>query len=109
MFGSVKKAGKPKDTSHLPPIIRYTDKCYCAQDNISYPDFTTQHFSSNRQEGACPQCHGLGEELQVDLEKVLDVHSPYLQAILPWRDSRLGQAILKKLAHNYKVDENAIW
>lgn len=64
---------------------------FCAQCNISYPEFTTQHFSANRQEGACPTCHGLGEILQVDFDKVLDPMSPYNQAILPWRDSALGQ------------------
>lgn len=87
-------------------IIRYTDKYYCPTDNISYPEFTTQHFSPNRQEGACPTCLGVGEQLQVDFEKVLDPFSPYLKAILPWRDSNLGQAILKKLAHVYQVEES---
>jgi len=31
-------------------IRRYTDKMYCAECNITYPEFTTQHFSPNRQE-----------------------------------------------------------
>jgi len=92
-----------------PPIVWYTDKYYCAQDNISYPEFTTQHFSSNRQEGACMQCQWIWEEMLVDFDKVLDPFSPYLMAVLPWRDSRLGQAILKKLAQVYQVDENATW
>jgi hypothetical protein len=36
---------------------------------------------------------------------VLDPFSPYLEAILPRRDSKLGQAILKKLAYKYQVDQ----
>lgn len=55
------------------------------------------------------QCHGTGEELIVDLNKVIDPMSPYLQAVLPWRDSKYGQAILRKLAQVYQVDENALW
>lgn len=89
---------------HREPILWYTDKYYCPKDNISVPEFTPQHFSPNRQEGACTTCHGLGEELQVDFDKVIDPGSPYLQAILPWRDSSYGQAILSKLAHKYDVD-----
>lgn len=87
----------------------YTDKYYCPKDNISYPEFTPQHFSANRQDGACAKCHGLGEVLQVDFQKVLDHFSPYLQAILPWRESQLGQAILQKLAQKYDVNEKQVW
>jgi len=45
----------------------------------------------------------------VDFEKVLDPFSPYLKAILPWRDSALGQAILKKLAYTYQIHEDSFW
>lgn len=90
-------------------IVRYTDKYYCPKDNIAVPEFTTQHFSPNRQEGACTTCHGLGEELQVDFDKVLDKNSPYLKAILPRRDSAMGQGILTKLAYKYDIDSNVKW
>jgi len=84
--------------------IRYTDKYYCAKDDIKYPELSPAHFSGNRQEWACEKCHGLGEILQVDFEKVLDPYSKYLKALLPWRDSNMGQAILKKLAQAYTID-----
>jgi len=95
--------------SHTTEIIRYTDKYYCPKDNIAVPDFSPQHFSPNRQEGACTTCHGIGEELQVDFDKVIDPHSIYLQAVLPWRDSSYGQAILTKLAQKYDVDTRVLW
>lgn len=87
----------------------YTDKYYCPKDNIAYPEFTPQHFSANRQDGACTRCHGLGEVLQVDFQKVLDHFSPYKQAILPRRESQLGQAILQKLAQKYDVNDSLVW
>ncbi len=87
----------------------YTDKYYCPKDNIAYPEFTPQHFSANRQDGACTKCHGLGEVLQVDFQKVLDHFSPYKQAILPRRESQLGQAILQKLAQKYDVNDSLVW
>ncbi len=90
-------------------IQRYTDKFYCPKDNISVPEFTPQHFSPNRQEWACTSCHGLGEELAVDFNKVIDPFSPYLQAVLPWRDSSYGQAILSKLAQKYDIDSRVLW
>ena len=85
-------------------IQRFTDKMYCPNCNITYPEFTTQHFSPNRQEGACSHCLGIWEILQVDYNKVIDPASPLIDAILPWRDSNLGQWILKKLCEKYSMD-----
>lgn len=99
----------PGDLRSAQQVTRYTDKYYCPKDNIKYPEFSSQHFSPNRQEGACETCHGIGEQLQVDFDKVLDPFSPYLKAILPWRDSALGQAILKKLAYQYNIKEESFW
>lgn len=90
-------------------IKRYTDKMYCPECNITYPDFTTQHFSPNRQEWACTNCLWIGEILQVDMDKILDPESPYKKAILPWKDSNLGQGILRKLSQKYNIDPEINW
>lgn len=90
-------------------ITRFTDKMYCPECNVTYPEFTPQHFSPNRQEGACTQCHGIGEILQVDFDKLLDPFSPYMKAILPRRDSNFGQSILLKLAQKYSIDDDKLW
>lgn len=90
-------------------IQRFTDKMYCPDCNITYPEFTTQHFSPNKQEWACALCHGIGEILQVDFDKILDPMSPYMKAILPWRDSNLGQSLLLKLAQKYSIDPDKLW
>jgi len=37
---------------------------------------------------------------------VIDSNSTYMNAILPWRDSRLGQTVLLKLAQKYSMDED---
>ena len=85
-------------------ISWYTDKIYCPNCNISYPEFTTQYFSPNRAEWACPKCHGLWEMLNVDITKLIDPHAPYLEAILPRKDSALWQQILTKLAQAHTQD-----
>jgi len=85
-------------------ISRYTDKMYCPTCNITYPEFTPQHFSPNRQEWACLTCHWIWEVLQVDIEKILDPNSTYMRAVLPWRDSAFWQAVLKKIAEKYSIN-----
>lgn len=84
-------------------IQRFTDKMFCPNCNITYPEFTTQHFSPNRQEWACPHCHWMWEILSVDFDKILDPNSPLASAILPRRDSNYGQAILTKLCEKYSM------
>lgn len=90
-------------------ILRYTDKIFCPTCNIIYPEFTTQHFSPNRQEWACSSCHWLWQTLQVDFDKVIDPFAHFKSAILPWRDSNLWQAILDKLATKYWIDDSLAW
>mgnify|MGYP002682247003 FL=1 len=100
-----KKLGNNKTLSL---IQRFTDKMYCPDCNVTYPEFTTQHFSPNRQEWACSECHGIGEILQVDLDKVIDQYSSYSSAILPWRDSTFWQIVLGKLAEKYSIDTDKL-
>ncbi len=85
-------------------ITRFTDKNYDPEYNISYPTFTSKHFSPNRIEWACPCCSGIGEILQVDREKIISPESNYFQAILPRRDSQYGQNILERLSQKYNID-----
>jgi len=89
-------------------IQRFTDKIYCPNCNISYPELTPQHFSFNRQEWACPECHGIWEVLQADLDKIINPEASLKNAILPWRDSRYGQAVLSKVAAKYEIDIDKI-
>lgn len=100
---------KKKNTIDTTSIQRYTDKMYSPDIDVTYPEFTPQHFSPNRQEWACSDCHGLGEVLKIDYDKILDPQSPYMQAILPRRDSAYGQWLLKKLAQKYSVDTTLAW
>jgi excinuclease UvrABC ATPase subunit len=72
---SVIKQETKKKSKASTNIERFTDKNYDPEYNISYPEFTSKHFSPNRIEGACPHCSGIGEVLQVDKEKILDPES----------------------------------
>lgn len=106
--GASMKIGKDVyDSSQT--IARYTDKIFCPHCNITYPEFTTQHFSPNRIEWACPTCHGIGETLDVDLSAVVDTTAPLMEAIIPRKDSTLGQQILTKLAQKYGINDKLRW
>lgn len=90
-------------------VLWFTDKMYCPDCDVTYPEFTAQYFSPNRAEWACPECHWIGEVLQVDLDKVIDPYSPYMQAVLPWRDSTFWQIVLHKMAEKYSIDMDKLW
>ena len=109
ILSETKKFGVYKEGQNTQDITWMTDKNYCPDFNLAYPQFAPQHFSANRAEGACWSCHGIGEVLQVDLEKILDKESTVLKAILPWRDSNLGQSILQKLIAKYSIDALTQW
>ncbi len=103
------KENSSKSSNNNSQLVRwFTDKMYCPDCNVTYPEFTPQHFSPNRQEWACPECHGIWEVLQVDMNKVIDQYSPYSNAILPWRDSTFGQIVLNKLAEKYSMDTDKL-
>lgn len=99
--------GKDVHDAHY-TINRFTDKVFCPKCNITYPEFTTQHFSSNRSEWACPVCHGLGDVLDLQLDQVIDPSQPYLKAIIPRQSNTLWQQILTKFASKYEVDQTKL-
>lgn len=94
------------DTTHT--IKWFTDKIFCPKCNITYPELSTQNFSSNRAEWACPTCHGLGEMLDVKLDQVIDPAQPFLKAIIPRQNNTLGQQILAKFAVKYDIDHTKV-
>jgi excinuclease ABC subunit A len=48
----------------------------CAHCGISFPALTPQLFSFNSPLGMCPECHGLGTQMTVDVARI--VHDPAL-------------------------------
>src|SRR4029079_17083914 len=53
----------------------------------SYEPLTPKHFSFNAPVGACPLCHGLGQQMVFDADLIVpDLEKSIEQgAILPWR------------------------
>lgn len=79
----------------------FTIYSYCSDCEIHFPEYTPAHFSPNRVEWACSECNWTWETLQIDFDRIIDENQSVKNAILPWRDSNIGQKILKKLSLNY--------
>ncbi|MDR0971477.1 MAG: excinuclease ABC subunit UvrA [Bacteroidales bacterium] len=52
--------------------VKYFSKdLMCPTTGISYPEAQPNTFSFNSPYGACPNCNGLGEVTQIDIEKII--------------------------------------
>lgn len=49
----------------------YSEKNYCQQCQISFPDLSPNSFSFNTPAGMCPSCHGLGYLKGVNVNKLI--------------------------------------
>ncbi|MCA9397615.1 excinuclease ABC subunit UvrA, partial [candidate division WWE3 bacterium] len=71
----------PKDLSdHL-----FSEHFACPQCNISLPELEPRTFSFNSPHGACPECHGLGTQKEIDPTRVFNPNLTILEGgIMPW-------------------------
>ena len=52
-------------------VKHYSRKLMCPTSGISFPEPEPSLFSFNTPYGACPKCHGLGEVMEADLDKII--------------------------------------
>lgn len=94
----------------------YSTLNYCAESGISLEKFTPRHFSFNSPEGACPRCHGIGQQMDFDSELVVSnpEKSIVQGAITPWRHGgRMMivhyKTLLKQVCTHYGIDMEVPW
>jgi len=91
--------------------ILYNTKLACAKCGINFEEIQPRSFSFNSPFGACPECHGLGEQLEFAEDLV--VPNPDLSlregAIKPWQKQMFGfqGQKLEALAAHYGFDLDA--
>jgi excinuclease ABC subunit A len=94
----------------------FSEHFACAECEISLPELEPRLFSFNNPYGACPECTGLGEKLEVDTELVMPNKNLTLAegAIFAWANAshKVGRQgyyhwKLSELAdkHNFSLDE----
>ncbi len=91
--------------------ITFSEHFACEECGISLPELEPRLFSFNNPYGACPECTGLGEKLEVDPELVIPNKRLTIAegAIWPWSRAshKVGRqgyyySILSGLADKYK-------
>jgi len=96
--------------------LTFSEHFACEECGISLPELEPRLFSFNNPYGACPECTGLGEKLEVDPELVIPNKKLTLSegAIWPWSRAshKVGRqgyyySILSGLAtkYNFSLDE----
>ena len=89
----------------------YSERFACPVCNISLPDLEPRSFSFNSPHGACPACQGLGTQLKIDPNLVLNPRLSVNEGgILPWskvleRDTWFSR-VLKAVAEKENIDLN---
>ncbi|MFA5877791.1 MAG: excinuclease ABC subunit UvrA [Candidatus Staskawiczbacteria bacterium] len=103
-------------TSKSKTDLVFSEHFACEECGISLPELEPRLFSFNNPFGACPECTGLGEKLEVDPELVIPNKNLTISegAIMPWMRAshKVGRqgyfwAKLSELAdkYNFSLDE----
>ena len=89
----------------------FSEKFSCLDCGTSMPELEPRIFSFNSPHGACPRCTGLGSQMEIDPDLVVDPSLSVNEgAILPWSSGaddyeQLAQAIGEK----YEIDLDVPW
>jgi len=86
--------------------LLFSENLACVDCGISYPELAPRMFSFNSPHGACPDCHGLGTQRNIDPKLVVPDHTKSINegALVPWNingQNYFYQAI-RALAAHYK-------
>lgn len=100
--------------AHFPDTgeeVLFSESAACHQCGISVPELTTQLFSFNNPQGACPSCDGLGINQFIDERLIVPDTSLSLQdgAIAPWTRRRLSMMSdnwIKAFARHFHFDSS---
>jgi excinuclease ABC subunit A len=71
---------------------RFSTRYACSKCNITYAEVSPRLFSFNGPQGACPDCQGLGLQLQFQVERLFDKSLSLSDgAIQPWQQLTVSQ------------------
>ncbi|MDD2706832.1 MAG: excinuclease ABC subunit UvrA [Verrucomicrobiae bacterium] len=107
-------APAPGDASWRENLM--STKNACVDCGLSFGELTPRHFSFNSPYGACPGCHGLGQEMYFTPDLVAPDPEKSIQdgAVAPWRRGgrrmiAYYKMLLKSVCAHYGVDVAAPW
>ncbi len=88
--------------------ILFSERRACVDCGISVPNLEPRSFSFNSRFGACPVCNGLGIELEVDLDRLVENPEASLERLELAMSGKnflyFFQESLRALLHHFGVD-----
>ncbi|MCK5451574.1 MAG: excinuclease ABC subunit UvrA, partial [Candidatus Omnitrophica bacterium] len=90
--------------------VMFSQKYCCPKCDLSLPEFSPRMFSFNSPYGACPDCHGLGNKMEIDMGLVVpDKSEPLIRAVVPWKRGGKGIVLyyrrqIRRLARYHGFD-----
>ena len=92
--------------------MRFSEKMACPNGHrISVDELEPRSFSFNSPYGACPDCDGLGNRLEVDPDLVVpDPSAPAVSAMAPWattHNAKYFERLIESLAGEMGFDADA--
>ena len=91
--------------------LHFSEHLACPEHGISIPEIEPRTFSFNTPHGACPDCQGLGNKLEIDPERVVDPEKSLEDGAImamEWANTKdeggYYWQILNAVAHNFHID-----
>jgi len=95
--------------------LHFSEHLACPEHGVSIPEIEPRTFSFNTPHGACPDCQGLGNKLEIDPDRVIDPEKSLCDGALiamEWNnvkeDGNPGYywQMLEAMAQHYHIDMN---
>src|SRR5881227_612888 len=93
--------------------LTFSERFACPEHGVGLPELQPRIFSFNSPHGACPRCHGLGAQQEIDPD--LLVPDPTLSigegALVPWSTGSTSfyEAVIQAIADRYEIDLELPW
>jgi excinuclease ABC subunit A len=93
--------------------MTFSERFACPEHGVGLPELQPRIFSFNSPHGACPRCHGLGAQQEIDPD--LLVPDPTLSigegALVPWSigGSSFYEAVIQGIADKWELDLETPW
>ena len=89
-------------------VVQYSKQLMCIETGISYEEPSPNAFSFNSPYGACPDCKGLGNVYQIDMDAVIPDNTKSVNegGIVPIGEVREAQSFkqVQQLSKKYKIN-----
>ncbi len=102
-----------KTKDYQTPDLHFSEHLACPVHGISIPEIEPRTFSFNTPHGACPDCQGLGNKLEIDPDRVIDPEKSLCDGALiamEWNNVREDGnpgyywQMLEAMAQHYHID-----